>query len=505
MPITLEQLSPSRVKLVIEIPFADLKPHIAKAYKNIAEQVNIPGFRRGKVPPAIIDQRFGRGAILQEALNDVLPSAYAKAVEETRIVPLGDPDIDLTRLEDGEVVEFTAEVDVRADFDVPAFDTLSAVVKPLAVTDEEVDERINVMRQRFATTTEVDREAADGDVVVLDLQGSRDGAVLPDATAEGLTYKLGSGGMLPGLDEAVKGLKAGDTATFTSQLVGGPEAGLDTDIKVTLTKVSQEELPEVNDDFAQLVSEFDTVAEMRADLAQRVQQLARLAQADEARDKVLESLIDQVDFEVPERIVAAEVEARKAQISDQLARAGYTLERYLQETATEEPKNPEEFWKSIEEGTRKALKAQILLDKIADDAELGVDQSDLMQAIIQRAQRNQTSPEQEAQAVMQNDVLQPLMQEIRRNKALNLVIEGATITDEDGAVVDLAGLAAEDSLLSDEDADWSDEDEEWSDEDEDLLDEFDEVEIEEYVSETIIEAGLLAADVLEEEDQPVRE
>ncbi len=222
MPSTVEQLNPSRVKLTVEIPFADLQPHLTKAYREIAQTVTIPGFRKGKVPTAVIDQRFGRGMVLQEAINAALPTAYGEAVEANKLIPLGDPDVEITKLEDGDVIEFIAEVDVRPELNLPDFGTLSATVPVLADLDTEVNNRIGMMRERFATSTEVDRAAADGDVVTLDLAGSRDGADLPDATAEGITYTIGSGGMLDGLDEAVTGLAAGESADFTSTLVGGP-------------------------------------------------------------------------------------------------------------------------------------------------------------------------------------------------------------------------------------------------------------------------------------------
>lgn len=205
MPSSLEKLSTNRVKLTIEMPFDELKPSLDKAYKDIANQVNVPGFRKGKVPAPVIDQRFGRGVVLQEAINDALPAAYGKAIEENTVVPLGQPEIEVTKLEDGEVVEFTAEVDVRPDFDLPDVSAISVEVPAVEVPDEDVDERVETLRQRFATNTEVERAAAKDDLVTIDLAGTRDGEALEDATASGVTYKVGSEGMLEGLDEAVTG------------------------------------------------------------------------------------------------------------------------------------------------------------------------------------------------------------------------------------------------------------------------------------------------------------
>ena len=438
MPSTVEKLGPSRAKLTVEIPWTDLKPHLDKAYREIATQVTIPGFRKGKVPPMVIDQRFGRGAVLQEAINAALPGAYEAAVNEAGIIPLGEPDVDVTKLEDGEAIEFTAELDIRPDFEVPDAKGVTVTVDALGDTEAEVENRIEMLRSRFATTSEVERAAADGDVVTINLLGSRDGEPLADATAEGVTYRIGSGGMIDGLDEAVTGLSAGESATFASTLVGGELEGEPADITVTVTKVSEQELPAVDDEFAQLVSEFDTVEEMKADLTSSVAEMARLEQAAKGRDKVLEALVDQVDLELPERLLTAEVEARKEQIGEQLKRAGLTLERYL-EQADEEAKTAEEFWAELETSTERGLKAQLLLDKVADDAEVGIDQADLSELLVRKAAQAGTSPEQEAQHMMEHNHTSAWMQEIRRNKALATIVAAATVTDTDGNPVDVTG------------------------------------------------------------------
>ncbi len=435
MPSTVEKLGPSRVKLTIEIPFADLKPHLDKSYREIASQVNIPGFRKGKVPPAVIDQRFGRGMVLQEAINAALPDAYAAAVAEAALVPLSDPEVEVTKLEDRELVEFTAEVDVRPEFDLPDFSTLSAEVPVLEPVGDAVEERLQMMRQRFATREDVDRAAAEGDVVTLDLAGSSDGEPLADATAEGITYKVGSGGMLEGLDEAISGLSAGESADFSSTLVGGPLKDEAADIHVTVQKVQTETLPEVDDEFAQMVSEFDTADEMRADLTNAVEQMAKVDQINAARDKVLEDLVEKVDFEVPAGLLQAELDARRDQITEQLAQAGMTLDSYLEQTEEEEANTAEEFWQILEGRVAQSLKAQIILDKLADDRELGVDQQELTEMLFRRAAANNSSPEQEMQHMMEHNHTSQWMQDIRRDKALRLILDGASVKDTDGNAV----------------------------------------------------------------------
>jgi trigger factor len=435
VPNSVEQLSPTRVKLTVEIPFADLKPHLDRAYREIANQVQIPGFRKGKVPAMVIDQRFGRGLVLQEAINSVLPQAYGKALQEAKIVPLGEPDIDVTKLEDGEVVEFAAEVDIRPEFAIPDVSKIKVEVPALPDVDKEVDERVELLRERFATSVEVERAAKKGDLVTLDLVAAIDGEQIPNGTSEGVTYTIGSGGMLEGLDEAVTGLKAGGSKTFKSTLVGGEAEGQEADIEVTVTKVAKRELPKVDDDFAQLVSEFDTVAEMREDLAKSVERYAKVEQVSRARNQALEELVKLTEFEVPEGVLAAEVEARRQQITDQLARAGLTLEAYLARV-DDEGRTPEEFWAKMDEQTVQGLKAQLILDKIAEDEDLPVEQDDLTQMLVRKAMENGSTPEEEAKHMVEHNHIAGWTQEIRRNKALDWLTGKVKIVDSNGEKVD---------------------------------------------------------------------
>lgn len=455
MPSTVEQLSPSRVKLTIDMPFEELKPSLDKAYAEIAQQVTIPGFRKGKVPAAIIDQRYGRGMVLQEAINDALPNAYGQAVVEHKLVPLGQPEIDVTNLEDGKSVQFTAEVDVRPEFDLPAFEEVSVEVDPIEVSDDDFNQRLDMLRERFATNKDVERTAKDGDLVTVDLEGSQNGEALEDATAEGIQYKLGSGGMLEGMDEAIAGLKVGESKTFTSKLLGGAHRDEDADIKVTVTKVQEQELPEIDDEFAQMVSQFDTADEMRADLRKSLENMARMEQAADARDKVLEAVIAKTDFELPKNLVEAEVEARKNQVNQQLASAGLSVEQYLKDAEDETAETEEDFWAEIEKRSMDALKAQIVLDKMADDNEYEVGQEELTQMIFTKAQQNGTSPEQEIQHMQEHNHLPEWMQEIRRSKALADMVSAASVSDTAGASIDLAKMGPDGSLVEsdDEDAD----------------------------------------------------
>lgn len=437
MPSTVEKLSETRVKLTVEIPFTDLKPYLDKAYKEIAEQVTIPGFRKGKVPATVIDQRFGRGVVLQEAINDAIPPAYNAAIEEAKVVPMGQPEVDITKLEDNDLIEFTAEVDVRPEVKLPDFKKIKATVDATASSDELVEERLGLLRQRFATTNEVDRAAAEGDVLTIDLVASQDGEPLPEATAEGITFKVGEeANMLEGLDAAVTGLKAGESKTFTSKLMGGQYRDQEADIEVTVQKVSEQELPEVDDEFAQLISEFDTVDEMKEDLRKGAEQQVKADQIVDARDKVLEAVLEKVDFELPENLVTRELEARRNEVQRQLAAGGLTVEQYLEQAEDETAKDADEFWTEIDKRSTDALKAQVILDVYADEHTIDVSQQELTELIFRKAQQNGTSPQDEINHMMEHNHMPEWMQEIRRGKALAQICADAKVTDSEGNKVD---------------------------------------------------------------------
>jgi trigger factor len=449
VPSTVEQLSPTRVKITVEVPFADLKPSMDKAYAEVARSVNIPGFRRGKVPPMVIDQRFGRGVIIQEAFNNSWQGFYGAAVTENKLSPLAQPDVEVTKLDDGDVIEFIAEVDVRPEFDLPDFASLQAQVDALDVPDTLVDGQIDLLRNRFGSRETVERPAAEGDIVTISLVASRDGEPLADATADDVEYTIGSGQMLDGLDEAVIGLSAGESATFSSTLVNGPLKGEEADIQVTVSKVQKAELPEADDAFAQEASEFDTMEELRANVKERLTRMARLEQASQARDAVLETLIGQLDIEVPEHLLSSEVDGRRKQISEQLAQAGLTVEQYLADIA--EDQTEDEFWTDLENRGEQALKAQIVLDKVADENAIDVDQNDLTQHILRKAQTEGVPPQQIADHLQEHPHhIEEYMLEIRRGKALAMIVESATVTDSNGSVVPLANLHEDGSYAEQE-------------------------------------------------------
>jgi len=438
MPSTVEQLSPTRVKLTITVPFSELTPAIDKAYAEIARNINVPGFRRGHIPASLIDQRFGRSAVLQDAINEQLPALYGQAVADSQVHPLGQPEIDIAKLEDGEVVELTAEVDVRPDFDLPEADGISVRVDPADVADKAVNERLDLLRQRFATFEDLDRPAAVDDVVVIDIAASQDGVDLSDTDAKGVNYIVGAGGLVDGLDAAVTGLSAGQSKTFTTTLVGGEHIGEQADVTVDVLKVQKRSLPAVNDEFAQMVSEYDTVDDMMGGLREGLERIERAGQLNAARDAVLDAMLEQTAFELPEAVLQAEIDAHREDIEQQLARAGLSVERYLVEASDEEASTPQEFWDNIAARSERALRAQIILDKLAEEAAVDVTQDDLSEFIVNKAMEDGVTPDQEAQHMVEHNHMTEWVGEIRRAKALNTLVAGAIIKDTDGRTLDLS-------------------------------------------------------------------
>ncbi|GAA3612754.1 trigger factor [Marihabitans asiaticum] len=419
MKSAVEKLNPTRVKVTVEVPNEELQPHVDAALKQIGSQIQVPGFRAGKVPNRIIEQRVGKASVMQEAVNEALPEFYGQAIEENDLRPLGQPEVEITTLplEGEDTFAFTVEVDVRPEFDLPDYDGMAVTVDPLTVTDEDVEQRMTELRERFGTLTGVDRAVQDGDFVSIDLRAEIGGDEV-DAV-EGISYEVGSGTMLEGMDEALVGLSAGESADFTAPLAGGDQAGSHADCTVTVQSVKVRELPEVDDEFAQLASEFDTAEELRADVTAQAEQAKKFEQGIQARDKVLEQLLEQTEIDLPESIVTAEVD------------------RHLEQ---EDRLEDDEHRAEVEESTRSALKAQFLLDKLAETEEIEVGQNELVEYLMMQAQQYGMDPNQFAQLVDQQGQIQAMVGEVGRRKALAAVLDKAKVTDTEGTEIDLDDL-----------------------------------------------------------------
>jgi trigger factor len=432
-----EELSPTRVKLTIEVPFEELKPSLDKAYREVSKQVRIPGFRPGHVPPRIIDQRLGRGAVLEQAINDAVPQLYGKALEDSDIRALGQPDLEITKLDDGDQLAFTAEVDIRPKFDVPDLSTISVTVENAEVGPDEVEEYLSDLRERFASLRGVDRPAAEGDFVSIDLSASASGKLVEDAQASGVSYQVGSGTLLDGLDETLTGMSAGDATTFTAELAGGDHAGEQADVSVTVHSVKVKELPELDDEFAQSASEFDTLGEFRAGTRGRLENVKRLGQVGQARDRALDAVINRLDIPLPDRLVSSEVEGRQNSLDEQLERSGTTKDAYLEARGISE----EDLEAELTADARRSVKAGFVLDELASASDLRVGQEELNAYIVEQAYRIGVEPDRLAKEIVDRGQLGLAMSEVLRGKALRLLTEQVKVADEAGRPVDIKAAA----------------------------------------------------------------
>jgi len=434
---TVETLSPTRVRLAIEVPFVELEPSLKKAYREIASQVQIPGFRRGKVPAAVIDQRVGRAAVINEAVQEAIPAQILAAVREHDVKMLGRPELEnIPEVEDGQPLVFTAEIDVRPEITLPDLSTIEISVDELQIADSEIDDQVSGLRERFATLKTVERPAQEGDYVQIDLAATVDGEEVPGGSATNISHEVGSKQLLPGLDEVLVGMSAGDSNTFVSQLVGGDFAGRDADVSVTVRTVKEKQLPELDDEFAQLASEFDTLDELRGDLRERVTRVKKVEQLYAARDKALAELVKAADVPAPEGVVREEVDHRKEAMTDQLERIGASLDEYL---AAEE-KTEEQIDAELTEAATEGVKIQLLLDTLADAEDVQVSDDEFGHEIMHRAQRAGVQPQQYYDQLVRSGTAGAVFGDVRRGKALAVVMERIKITDSAGNELNMDDL-----------------------------------------------------------------
>lgn len=420
---TVEKLSPTRVKLHITVSPDELKPSISHAYEHIAQDVQIPGFRKGKVPAPIIDQRIGRVAVLEHAVSESLDTFYREAVAANELRVLGRPSAEVTEWPNEKDfsgdLEVEVEVDVRPEFDLPAFEGTTVEVDAVEVDEAAIDEELDRLRGRFGTLVTVDRPAATGDFVELDLIATIDGGEID--RAEGVSYEVGSGELLEGIDEAIESLTAGEDTTFRSKLVGGDHAGEEAEVSVTVKAVKERELPEADDDFAQIASEFDTIAELRDSLKERVGQQGAFTQGSAARDKLIETLLEQVEIPVPPQLIEDEVHNHlegEGRLEDDVHRA------------------------EVAEASEKQFKTQMLLDKIAESVDVQVSQDELTQYLVQSAAQYGMAPQDFVNALQEGNQLAAIVGEVARNKALAVVLGKVNVVDTNGNPVDLSGFVA---------------------------------------------------------------
>jgi len=425
-----EKLSPTRVKLSIDVPFNELKPHIDGAYKSLSEKISIPGFRKGKVPAAMIDQRVGRGAVLDEAINAALPTFYSQAAKDNDVLVIGRPNVEITELKDNEKLTFTVEVDIRPEIKLPNFSQIKIEVDDVQVSDADIEEQLQDLRTRFGTLTTVEKVVAKGDFVSIDLVATKDGKDLDGGTANDLSYEVGSASMIDGLDEALIGLSVGNEKSFDTALVGMPAGELGT-VKVSVKAVKQRELPAVDDAFAKLASEFENLAELKADLATRLSKLKQMQQGAQARDLLMEKLLSSVDIPLPDEII-------KDEVNDHLEKEG----------KLDDDKHRAE----VNDEVKKTITREFLLDSIVKAESVAVNESELTEYLVRAAARYGMSPDQFIKEVSQAGQVTTMVAEVARAKALAQVLARVDVVDKSGNKVDLEALApkSEGSLKTNE-------------------------------------------------------
>ena len=418
MKSTIETLSPTRVRLDIEVEFSEMSSHVADAYKKVATQVNIPGFRKGKVPAAMIDQRVGRGTVLDEAINAALPDFYGKAAREHSVAVLGRPVVDVKEFVDNEKLLFTVEVDVRPEVKLPDFSSITIEVEDLVVSDADVDEQVEELRTRFGTLTSVERAVAKGDFATLDLEAFIKGELVDGGQANDISYEVGSDRMIDGLDDALIGMSAGETKKFETQLVGQAE-GEKGEVQATVKAVKERELPPVDDAFAKLASEFDTLAELKADFVVRLGRVKKMEQGTQARDLLIKKLLEDLDIPVPDSLVELEV-------ADHLEGEGRSEDA--------------EHRAEVDGQVRSSLKSDFLLDAIVQAEDIQITEMELTEYLVRTSQRYGMAPEQFAQELQKTGQIAQLVSEVTRAKALASVLERITVKDASGNVIDLQAL-----------------------------------------------------------------
>jgi len=429
---TVEQLSPTRVRINVEVPFTELQPDFDLAFKEMARTVRLPGFRPGKVPVKLLEARIDKQAMLDQVVGEAVPARYSEAVASSEVQPIGQPEIEVTNKEYGKDLTFTAEVDIRPEITLPDLAALKIVVDAIEVSDEEVDTELQNLRARFGTLTGVERGAEDGDFVSIDLSATVDGEDVPEAKTEGLSHEIGSGNLIEGLDDAIKGLKADESKVFTTTLVAGDHAGQEADVTVTVKSVKERELPEPDDEFAQLASEFDTIDELKENLIDQVRRVKRIGQAEQIRDKALEVLLEQVDVPLPENVV-------QAQVDDTLHNAIHGMEHddaKFAESLVEQGSSREEFDTDNRTNAERAVKTQLLMDTIADNLDIQVGQNDLTERLVLMSRQYGLEPQQLLQVLQQNNQLPAMFADVRRGLTIAAIVHGATVADSAGEAVD---------------------------------------------------------------------
>lgn len=432
MKSSVEKLSDTRVKLTVEVPFEELSTEIDQAYAALAQQITIPGFRKGKAPRQLIDARVGRGPILEQVVNDMLPSRYERACQENDLTVIGQPEIDVTKIEDNELVEFTAEVDVRPEFELPDFSAINVEVPAISVDQEAVDQELEDLRERFGELTDTKRKLKTGDFAIIDLKAEVDGEVVEDASTEGLSYEVGRGDLIDGLDTALRGMKTDEDNEFTATMASGEQKDKEATVSVHVQQTKERKLPELDDEFAQMASEFDTIDELRESTKSQVEDTKKNQQASTIRDEVLKIALGEAEFELPDSVVEEQVHAQMHQLLGQMAHDDAALASVLEQQGT----TREEFDAQNRKDAEESVRTQLFLDTLAEQENPEVSQEELTEHILFTAQSYGMDPNEFVQQLQQSGQIANLFADVRRGKALASAITRVSVKDDAGNEID---------------------------------------------------------------------
>ena len=430
MQITVEETDKHVVRLTVEVPPEEFERDLDRAYRKVAGQVKIPGFRKGKVPKKIIDARVGREHVLEEFIKDSLPAYYVRALHEQELAPIADPEIDLDRLEDGQPLRFTATVEVRPRLTLAAeqYKGLQVEAPSTEPRELEIDEYVDHLRERFAELEVVSRPAQKGDYVLADVRASVHGQEVPEASRIGFLTEVGSEEILPELDRELEGKRKGDILKFNATLPErfGEKGGTEVTFQVLVKEVKSKKLPAADDEFARTASEFDTLEELREDVRSKLRALKEAESHATVRDLLLNKVIDEVEAELPERMVDEETDRRVESANERAEQAGTTLEAVLESQGWDELR----FRSDARAHAVRGLKADLVLEAVARQEGIQVTAEDLDREIRALAEATGRDPKEVRRILERSRQVTSLAGDIIRSKALDLLVESAEVMRE---------------------------------------------------------------------------
>ena len=456
MKTSVETLEPVKIKLIVEVEPQRVKKAFDRAARTLAKDVSLPGFRPGKAPRKLLEQRFGIGAIAQAAMEDSISEYYAEALRENAINPVAQPEVDVEHFDEEDGCSFTAVVEVAPEITPPDHTGIDVAFPEWAVDDATVDEQLNTLRERFAEVDVVERPAANGDLVSIDLVFAVDGETIESSQVEDALYEVGSAGVTPELDEKIVGAVGGDTFTYDDVLPAEyPEYGGKTaTFTVTVKDVREKTLPDLDDDFASAAGGFDSLDELRSDMGNSLLRRQIEEAHHQVRGDVLEAYLALVDVPLPPSMVEFEIEQQLAQLDGQAAQFGIDAEVLLEAQGM----TRDEFAENARESAQTSVKAQLVLNALSETLSLDFDPREIDREIVRHARINNVAPEEIAKIIQEQGTLPALIGDIMRRKTIDAIVDAATLrgAPDDALMIELGLKAPEVTAEDDSEAEAGD-------------------------------------------------